>query len=96
MSVNSKSPKMAVRTNDDAPEKKPGKARQTCGVLSRQRRGGMYRPLTPRVFSPLIGHSNNPNRKLWKFAALKADWVGGGSIPEAKRLLPGVVMRSVP
>jgi hypothetical protein len=96
MSANSKSPKMAVRTNDDVLKKKPGKARQRCGVLSRQRRGGIYWPLTPQVFSPLIGHSNNPNRKLWKFVALKAAWVGGGSIPEAKRFLPGVVMRSLP
>ena len=50
----------------------------------------------PQVFSPLIGHSNNPNRKLWKFAASKAAWVSGGSILEAKRFLPGVVMRSLP
>jgi hypothetical protein len=96
MSANSKSPKMAVRTNEDVHKNKPCKARQRCGVLSRQRCGGICRPLTPQVFSPLIGHSNNPNRKLWKFAALKAAWVGGGSIPEAKRFLPGVVMRSLP
>jgi|HubBroStandDraft_6_1064221.scaffolds.fasta_scaffold3344671_2 hypothetical protein len=65
MSANSKS-KKAVRTNDDVPKKKPGKARQ---VRSHQRRGGTDRPLTPQVFSRLIGHSNNRNRKLWKFAA---------------------------